>query len=170
MYGSYASIADTPTLRFERRLSHPVERVWRAITERDDLGHWFPSKVVVAELAPAAEMTFEFENMPVDAPSTMTGRVTDFDPPRVFAFTWGPPGQEDHLRFELEPVQQECTLRLTVALGTRDKAARDAAGWHVCLDRLEEHLGGDVEGGEWRGYYDQYQRRGVPAGAPIPGE
>jgi hypothetical protein len=25
-------------------------------------------------------------------------------------------------------------------------------------------------GGEWRGYYDEYQRRGVPAGAPIPGE
>ena len=166
MYGSYTTIEDTPTLNFERRLSHPVDRVWRAITERDELGHWFPSKVVVYELAAGAEMTFEFENRPLDAPSTMTGRVTDFDPPRVFAFYWG----DDHLRFELQPVGQECTLRLTVALGARDKAARDAAGWHVCLDRLEEHLGGDVEGGEWRGYYDEYQRRGVPAGAPIPGE
>jgi uncharacterized protein YndB with AHSA1/START domain len=166
MYGSYDTIEDTPTLTFERRLSHPVGRVWRAITERDELGHWFPSKVVVDELAAGAEMTFEFEDMPLDAPSTMTGRVTAFDPPRVFAFYWG----EDHLRFELEPVGEECRLRLTVALGTRNKAARDAAGWHVCLDRLDEELGGKDVGGEWRRYYDEYQRRGVPAGAPIPGE
>ncbi|HTP23275.1 MAG TPA: SRPBCC family protein [Solirubrobacteraceae bacterium] len=166
MYGSYATIEDTPTLTFERRLSHPVERVWRAITEPGELGHWFPSKVVVDELVPDAEMSFEFEDMPLDLPSTMTGRVTDVDPPRLFGFYWG----EDHLRFELDPAQEGCKLRLTVALGARDKAARDAAGWHVCLDRLEEQLGSAGAGREWRGYYDEYQRRGVPAGAPIPGE
>jgi uncharacterized protein YndB with AHSA1/START domain len=170
MYGSYATVKDTPTLTFERRLSHPVERVWSAITERDELGHWFPSKVVVGELAPGAEMSFEFENMPLDAPSTMTGRVTDFEPPRLFGFTWGPPGHEDHLRFELEPGEAGCMLRLTVALGTRDKAARDSAGWHVCLDRLEARLGEESAGGEWRELYEEYRRRGVPAGAPVPGE
>jgi len=168
MYGNYATIEDTPTLGFERRLSHPMERVWRAITERDELGHWFPSKVVVDELAVGAEMRFEFEDMPLDAPSTMSGRMTEFDPPRVFGFYWG----DDHLRFELEPVEvaTACTLRLTVRLDSRDKAARDAAGWHVCLDRLERFVGQESEGGEWRDYYDEYQRRGVPAGAPIPGE
>jgi uncharacterized protein YndB with AHSA1/START domain len=168
MYGSYATIEDVPTLTFERRLSHPVDRVWRAITETDELQHWFPSRVVVDELLSGAEMTFEFEDMPLDAPSTMGGRVTDVDPPRLFAFTWG----EDHLRFELEPVDDGtgCTLNLTVRLGARDKAARDAAGWHMCLDRLERRLGEKSVSGEWRDYYDEYQRRGVPAGAPIPGE
>jgi uncharacterized protein YndB with AHSA1/START domain len=168
MYGSYATIEDTPTLTFQRRLSHPAERVWRAITEPGELEHWFPSKVLVGELRPGAEMTFQFEDMPLDAPSSMGGRVTDFDPPRLFAFYWG----EDHLRFELEPAGQAqgCTLSLTVALGARDKAARDAAGWHVCLDRLETGLGEDGVSGEWRDYYDEYQRRGVPAGAPVPGE
>jgi len=168
MYGSYTTIEDTPALRFERRLSHPVDRVWRAITETEELQHWFPSKVVVDELLPGAEMTFEFEDMPLDAPSSMGGRVTDVDPPRLFAFYWG----EDHLRFDLGPIDGDhgCDLRLTVALGARDKAARDAAGWHVCLDRLETRLGRQSAGGEWREYYDEYRRRGVPAGAPIPGE
>ena len=169
MYGAYETIENRPALRFERRLSHPVEVVWRAITESDELEHWFPSRVEVDELGPGAEMTFRFENMPLDAPSTMTGRVTAFDPPRLFEFYWG----DDHLRFELEPVQDDedaSLLRLTVLLGARDKAARDAAGWHVCLDRLEQRLGGTSGNGEWRGYYDEYQRRGVPAGAPIPGE
>lgn len=67
-------------------------------------------------------------------------------------------------------------LRLTVLLDAREKASRDAAGWHVCLDRLERGLdgtgqlaaGSSQEG--WRERYEEYQRRGVPAGAPIPGE
>ena len=58
-------------------------------------------------------------------------------------------------------------------LDSREKAARDSAGWHVCLDRLEVRLAGSGEPGEgedWRGLYEEYQRRGVPAGAPVPGE
>jgi len=169
MYGAYDTIENRPALRFERRLSHPVEVVWRAITESDELEQWFPSRVEVDELRPGAEMTFRFENMPLDAPSTMTGSVTGFDPPRLFEFYWG----EDHLRFELEPAgDAACVLRLTVLLDSRDKAARDGAGWHVCLDRLGRQLAGEEPGGRdnWRSLYEEYQRRGAPAGAPIPGE
>ncbi|MBV9607352.1 MAG: SRPBCC family protein [Solirubrobacterales bacterium] len=173
MYGAYDTIDDRPALRFERRLSHPVETVWRAITESDELVHWFPSRVEVDELHPGAGMTFRFEHMPLEGmPSTISGRVTELDPPHLFAFYWG----EDHLRFELEPVagaEHACVLRLTVLLDEREKAARDSAGWHVCLDRLDALLAGRgeaSEGQDWRGLYEEYQRRGAPAGAPIPGE
>jgi uncharacterized protein YndB with AHSA1/START domain len=171
MYGDYDTIENRPAVRFERRLSHPVDVVWRAITESEELEQWFPSRVEVDELRAGAEMTFRFENMPLDAPSTMSGRVTEIDPPRVFEFYWG----DDHLRFELEPVagsEDACVLRLTVLLDSREKAARDAAGWHVCLDRLGRQLAGAEPGGrdDWRERYEEYQRRGVPAGAPIPGE
>ena len=176
MYGAYDTIENRPALRFERRLSHPVDVVWRAITESEELEHWFPSHVEVDELHPGAEMTFRFEEMPLEGmPMTIPGRVTEFDPPRLFAFLWG----DDYLRFELEPAagsEDACLLRLTVLLDQREKAARDGAGWHVCLDRLAGLLAGndgpaDTGAGEdWRGLYDEYQRRGVPAGAPIPGE
>lgn len=171
-YGAYQTIDDRPALSFERRLSHSIEVVWRAITEAGELQHWFPSRIDVDELREGAEMTFRFEDMPLDAPSTMTGRVTGYDPPRLFEFYWG----EDHLRFELEPLANEaaCLLRLTVLLDERDKAARDSAGWHVCLDRLESALdgtNGPAPGGSdenWRELYEEYQRRGTPAGAEIP--
>jgi hypothetical protein len=58
----------------------------------------------------------------------------------------------------------------------RDKAARNAAGWHVCLDALERRLDGGTDaaltgtGPQWRTHYEEYQRRGLPVGAPIPGE
>jgi hypothetical protein len=117
-------------------------------------------------------MTFTFREIKLqDQPMTMSGEVTDLDPPRLFAFYWG----GDHLRFELEPVEQGTLLHFTVLLDERDKAARDAAGWHVCLDRLAQQLGrddavapGSEPTGEWREHYDEYRRRGVPEGAEIP--
>jgi uncharacterized protein YndB with AHSA1/START domain len=169
MHGTYED-AERPTLHFERRLSYPVDVVWRALTQPLELEHWFPSKVAV-ELRVGGPMNFEFEHMPLEAPTTISGRVTDLDPPRLFAFYWG----EDHLRFELEPDEsgEGCTLRLTVGLDSRDKAARDAAGWHQCLDALERQLGGapgEREGqrDDWQERYAEYERRGLPTGAPVP--
>jgi hypothetical protein len=39
--GELIEIGERAGVRFERRLSHPPERVWRAITERDELAKWF---------------------------------------------------------------------------------------------------------------------------------
>jgi hypothetical protein len=100
----------------------------------------------------------------------MTGRVTDFDPPHLLAFYWG----DDHLRFELEPADGETSLlRFTVVLDSEDKAARDAAGWHQCLDGLESRLAGatsprPMPSDPWREHYAEYTRRGLPTGAPVP--
>ncbi|HUE28524.1 MAG TPA: SRPBCC domain-containing protein, partial [Solirubrobacteraceae bacterium] len=81
MHGNYETIDARPALRFERRVSHPVEAVWRALTEPDELARWFPSAVEV-DLRVGREMMFTFAEMPIpDESSTMTGRVTDLDPP-----------------------------------------------------------------------------------------
>ena len=44
MHGTYETIEGRPAVRFERRLAHPVDAVWRAVTERDQLAHWFPTE------------------------------------------------------------------------------------------------------------------------------
>jgi uncharacterized protein YndB with AHSA1/START domain len=165
MHARYELIGDRPTLEFERPLSHPIEAVWRAITEPEELAHWFPSAVEL-ELRPGGPMTFQFP----DGETVLHGEVIALDRPRLFSFTWG----DDDLRFELEPDGGGTRLRLTVALDARNKAARDAAGWHMCLDALERVLeGGPVEhpsgSGEWRGLYAEYTGRGLPTGAPVPG-
>jgi uncharacterized protein YndB with AHSA1/START domain len=174
MHGTFETIDQRPALRFERRINHPIDAVWAAITEPSELAHWFPCEVEV-DLRMGGSMKFTFPEMTLpDTASTMLGEVTELDPPRRFAFLWG----EDHLHFALEPGddQHSCILRFTVELDAREKAARDAAGWHVCLDALERRLGGTDDGPStgasepWRAIYEEYQRRGVPAGAPIPGE
>jgi Activator of Hsp90 ATPase homolog 1-like protein len=111
MYGSYATIEDTPTLIFERRLSHPVDRVWQAITDPDVLVHWFPSAVDVdLRVGGAMKFTFDQAVLP-DGSDSMPGEVTELDPPSVFAFEWG----EDHLRFERAASGARCTRRTSGA-------------------------------------------------------
>ena len=80
----------------------------------------------------------------------MDGRVVELDPPKVFAFLWG----KDLLRLELAPEGDGTRLTLIQTLEA-DEAARNAAGWHVCLDKL---AGEDTD---WEPLYEEYQRRGV---------
>jgi uncharacterized protein YndB with AHSA1/START domain len=164
VHGDYETIDGRPALRFERRLAHPPERVWRAITEPDELAQWFPSSVE-ADLRLGGAMHFEFQG----AEMTLDGEITELEPCRRFSFLWG----DDHLHFEIEPTEHgsACVLRLVVELDQREKAARDAAGWDVTLDRLAAALGGgaaDRETEDWRARYEEYQRRGLPTGAPLP--
>jgi len=49
--GSQQTIDGRPALRFERRLDHSIERVWRAVTEPAELARWF---VAEAPWTPAA--------------------------------------------------------------------------------------------------------------------
>jgi uncharacterized protein YndB with AHSA1/START domain len=173
MEASYRITDDRPTLRFERRIAHRVEAVWRALTEPGELAHWFPCSVGV-DLRVGGRMEFEFPPgaLPEEA-STMLGEVTELEPPRRFSFLWG----EDHLHFALEPIDDgaACLLLFTVELDSPDKAARDGAGWHGCLDALETLLdGGEVprpyDPDAWRSVYEEYKRRGFPATAPLPSE
>ena len=156
MYGTYETIDGTPAVRFERVYPHAVERVWRMITVPEEMAAWFPSTVEV-DLREGGDMAFTFPEHDVEP---MKGRVLELDPPRVFAFLWG----EDVLRLELAPDGAGCRLTLTQELRSTDEAARNAAGWHVCLDRL----GGEET--DWEPLYEEYRRRGLPAGAEIPAQ
>ena len=155
MYGTYETIDGKPAVRFERIYPHPVERVWRSVTEPDEFARWFPTTVEV-DLREGGAMAFTF---PEGEMEPMDGSVVELDPPRRFAFLWG----EELLRFDLAPDGDGCRLTLTHLISNADEAARNAAGWHVCLDKL----GG--EDSEWEPIYEEYRRRGLPAGAEIPG-
>jgi uncharacterized protein YndB with AHSA1/START domain len=171
MFGTYETIDARPTLGFERRIAHPIETVWRAITEPEQLAQWFPCTVAL-ELRLGGTMSFTFPpGTAAEEAVTMLGSVTELDPPRRFAFLWG----EDHLHFALEPVDGDaaCLLHFSVELDAREKAARDGTGWHQCLDGLETLLAGDgssrpSDPAAWRGLYAEYERRGFPTGAAIP--
>jgi uncharacterized protein YndB with AHSA1/START domain len=43
------ALADGPELRMERRIFHPVDRLWRALTSGAELAEWFPGEMEVLE-------------------------------------------------------------------------------------------------------------------------
>jgi uncharacterized protein YndB with AHSA1/START domain len=111
-------------LRFERTLDHPADQVWRYLTEAAELRGWHPSPF---ELEPRVGGAVRY--LPPDGAAFGEGEVTEYDRPRVLAYTWG----DDHLRWELEPRGDGCLLVLTHTFDDHFKAARDAAGWDACL-------------------------------------
>ena len=132
--GTLERHGDVSVLRYERHLRHPRERVWRAITEDAEVAAWFPTTIEGPRRA-GAPLRFSFRQGEAEA---FDGEMLAFDPPTLMELRWA----DDVLRFELEPEPDEsgtgtgCILRLTVTFAEFGKAARDAAGWHVCLERL----------------------------------
>jgi len=157
-------------LRFERVLRHPPERVWSALTEADELTSWHPSPF---EFDPEVGGTVRY-GVGGLGPEMPDGEVTEYDPPRSLAYTWG----EDVLRWELRPHDEGCLMVLTHTFDDRFKAARDAAGWHVCLEALSAALEGakpaDVRDPErlpagWTELNSAYQKRfGIPPEKATP--
>lgn len=129
MLGELERAGDLWELRFTRRLKHSPERVWKALTEPEELKKWFPDTVVVSEWRVGARLEFRHE----EGLYAFDGEVLAFEPPRVLEIRWG----SDRVRFEVEPAAGGSMLTLIDTIDERGKASRDAAGWHVCLDRLE---------------------------------
>jgi uncharacterized protein YndB with AHSA1/START domain len=164
MYGTALQLDDGRwQLRFTRTLRHPQDKVWRAITEPEHLSQWFPT-TIEGERAAGASLRFSFAGG--QAPP-MDGEMVEFEPESLMEFQWGP----DVIRIELRPVPSGTELTLLDILAERGKAARDAAGWHVCLDALEAQLSGKRDSRErmsaWGEVHPHYVETFGPAAATI---
>ncbi len=115
-------------LRLRRELPHPPHRVWTALTDDAHLAAWFPT-TIEGDRAAGAPLRFAFRQGEAEP---FEGEMITYDPPSALELRWA----DDIVRFELHPLDGGCLLELTVTFPEHGKAARDATGWHVCLERL----------------------------------
>lgn len=148
-----------PSVRFERVLSEPPAAVWRALTDPEELKCWFPSEILVGRWETGAALTFVF---PGHDEYTMGGVVLECDEPRVLAYTWG----EETLRFELTPTDTGGTRLVLFDELAPHIAARNAAGWQVCLERL---AGRTPAHDAWKPLFAQYTAAFEPVLGPQEG-
>ena len=140
------------TIRLERLIDAPPETVWTYLVEDEKRGRWFAAGPLEPRVGGALTFTFDHDNLsanPVAYPEKYAaskgfvahGKVTTFDPPRVFAFEGGTGSGE--ARFELTPEDGKTRLVITHSkLVTRGDRTGTAAGWTSHLDALAAELKG----------------------------
>ena len=166
MDGVLDKVGDRSVLRFRRELGHPREKVWRALTEPAHLAAWFPTSIDGGRAA-GAPLRFSF---PAGEGDDFDGEMLAYEPPALLEFRWGP----DTLRFELEEADGTTILTFTDTVEEIGRAARDAAGWHACLDVLEYEV--DGRAAPWTpterwsdvhdGYVDEFPSEASTIGPP----
>lgn len=134
--GALSTVDGRPAVRIERRLAHPPGKVWRAITDPEQLSQWYPFRVTELELRVGGTITFDD-----GAGMVMSATVVELDEPRVFAFSeHAPEGMhresDDLVRMEIVPDGAGCTLVFTHVFDDRPAAASYCTGWNACLDAL----------------------------------
>jgi uncharacterized protein YndB with AHSA1/START domain len=127
-------------LRHQRRLAHPPEEVWKALTNAADVMQWMQAPRATIDGQPNGQVDIE-------TPLHITGRILTWEPPRVFEHEFqlapsklAPAGENAVLRYDLEPDGDGCLLTMTFTRLTPATARLFTGGIHKGLDRLAAHL------------------------------
>jgi len=149
------------TVRMERILPGSAERLWSWLTDSQMRRRWLASGEMDGHVGGRVEHLFrhaEFAGEPnperyakmADSP-VMTGTVTEWDPPRLLAYTWPGDGGTSEVTFELFPEGGNVRLVLThQRLAGKDAMVSVASGWGAHLDALADQLAGRPVEGFWR--------------------
>lgn len=151
------------TVRFERLLPGPIERVWAYLTESEKRGLWLATGEF--DLRPGGKTHLRFRHRdlsPKQSPAPaefrkfdeegggFEGRVLRCEPPRLLTITWGGTPNESEVTFELMPRPRgKVLLVLTHRRLRPDEMKMVAPGWHTHLGILSDRLEGSEPENFW---------------------
>lgn len=149
------------TLTFKRRLDHPIEDVWTAITDPKERADWFGATVIDRRVGGTVEMVAE--GPPVSREQrTNTGRILVWDPPHVFEHEWNQPLVEKGVvRYELAQEGNATIVTFTHRGLSVPNAQGYISGTHAYLDRLTAHLD-RTDFPNWQQRYAEVRRTYYP--------
>jgi uncharacterized protein YndB with AHSA1/START domain len=178
--GTIEQIDGRYVLRFDRRIDHPVERVWDALTTPEQVSQWYGGDTLVElelveggrydthttgppELVEAIRAEFPDKG---DDALISHDTVLRVEAPLLFEHTFGgDPGSI--ARWKLQRDGDGCRLTLThtepPGFAAKD-APRDLGGWHALLDLLALNLDGRSvpwTKDRWEEHRDRYAAKGV---------
>ncbi|QOR37702.1 SRPBCC family protein [Billgrantia diversa] len=153
----YGQSISEDSIRFERLLPGPIERVWAFLTESDKRGLWLAPGTM--DTRQGASFTLHFHNIELtpdrtppserfrryDSSFTTHHQVLRYEPPHLLAWTWGG-GHEapSEVTFELSEAGDQVRLVVTHRrLADDDTRVTVASGWHthltIFVDVLQGH-------------------------------
>ena len=169
---AYGTLIEPATLKIQRLLPGPIERVFAYLTESDLRRQWLASGRMEMKVGAPFELVWRNDEL-TDPPGKrpegfseehrMQSRIVALDPPRKLVIGWGTSGE---VSFELDPVGSEILLTVIHRrLPDRATTLNVGAGWHMHLDFLVARANGREPDPYWDGWVrlkKEYERR-VPA-------
>lgn len=160
----YGVLTAPDTLRIERLLPGPIERVWQYLTDSDKRATWLAEGSVEQKIGGKVEHTFrnselspehdipppKYSNCAGDV--SMLGKVTAWEPTHLLSYLWnaGSAG-ESEVSFELAQIKDQVKLTVTHRrLNNPDERLSVAGGWHTHLNILRDRLEGKTPEGFWK--------------------
>ncbi len=148
----YGAVTEPGTLRLERILPGPIERVWAYLIESEKRGKWLAPGAM--ELRAGGRVELNWRHADLSAEKTppanydnsecadiLRGRITRCDPPHALSYTWGDGADASEVTFELSPRAGEVLLVITHRrLGDRKRIVGVASGWHTHVGILIDQL------------------------------
>jgi len=153
----YGTVSEIATVRFQRVLPGPIERVWEYLTDSEKRGTWLATGVMEQRPGGLVELHYHHADLttPGDSPPakhkhvvekgfSFAGRVLRCEPPRLLSFTWGGvPDPNSVVTIELKPRGKDVLLTLIHRhLGDRESVVLHSTGWHTHLTVLGDRLAG----------------------------
>jgi len=169
---AYGTLIEPATLKIQRLLPGPIERIWAYLTDSELRRKWLASGDMQMKAGAPFELTWrnnELTDPPGERPPgfsdehRMQSRIVEVDPPHKLTFTWGESGE---VTFELAQAGERVLLTVIHRrLPDRNMTLMVGAGWHMHLDVLVARATGTEPEPFWDGWIrlkKEYDRR-VPA-------
>lgn len=169
----YATLTAADTVRIERVLPGPIDRVWAYLTDGSLRRQWLAAGDMDLHEGAPFELVWRNDTLSdppgrrpdgFDAEHRMQSTIVAVDAPHRLVFTWG---RGAEVTFELAP--QGTSVRLTIThrrLPDRATLLKVGAGWHSHLDVLAARMAGSSPStpfwDDWNRLYREYERR-MPA-------
>jgi uncharacterized protein YndB with AHSA1/START domain len=156
---AYGELTEPTTLRIQRLLPGPIERIWAYLTDGELRRKWLAAGDMEMKAGTPFELVWrndELTDPPGERPAgfggehRMQSRITEFDPPRKLSITWNSTGD---VTFELEPKGKGVLLTI-IHRRFPDRATllKHMAGWHMHLDVLVARASGEEPAPFWDGW------------------
>jgi len=153
------ALTEPATLKIQRLLPGPMERVWAYLTESELRRKWLAAGQMEMKVGAPFELVWRNDEL-TDPPGQrppgfgdehrMQSRITELDPPRKIAIAWQGSGD---VSFELEPKGDQVLLTVIHRrLPDRATLLKVGAGWHMHLDILVARATGKKPEPFWEGW------------------
>ncbi len=168
---AYGEVIEPLTLKIQRLLPGPVDRVWAYLTQSELRRQWLAAGQM--EMQAGSPFTFTWRNDDLSDPPgrrpegfpaehSLESRILDLEPNRKLTIAWN----AGEVSFELEPAGDKVLLTVTHRRAPdRNTLLNVSAGWHAHLDVLATRISGKPQTAS---FWDGWSRLKVEYDKRLP--